>query len=509
VTGKGQTVGSITKSMGYGYNSSGQLASIVLPSGSTIQYGYNSNNQVTSVTLAGSPSVTILNNVTYDPFGPITGWDWGNGTASTSRTFDTDGKLTQLASSGQRTFGYDDAFRITAANDIADTSKSWTLGYDILDRLSSATQTGTTIGYTYDANGNRLSQSGTSASTYTVSGTSNQLSSTSGALARSYTYDAVGNTLTSGATVHTYNNANRMKTGKLVGNGDTTYVYNGLGQRVKKSGGAITSALYFVYDEAGHLVGEYDSTGALIQETVWLGDIPVATLRPKSGGGVDVFYVHTDQLNSPRKVSRPSDNQLRWKWDPTPFGEGLPDENPASLGVFKYHLRFPGQYSDVETNLNYNYFRDYDPAVGRYVQSDPIGIDGGIGTYSYAGNTPISLTDPTGLEPPRGGERGATGGAGGQNTNNPSKHCRELNPPEEKFVECKHHQTGKWIRKPRPANMPFPGSKSEMCGEQCQDTAATVVVTAGGAYVLYRCVRMIPSLFPPLWPTIPANAAIP
>jgi hypothetical protein len=57
--------------------------------------------------------------------------------------------------------------------------------------------------------------------------------------------------------------------------------------------------------------------------------------------------------------------------------------------------------------------------------------------------------------------------------------------------------------------MPFPGSKSEMCGEQCQDTAATVVVTAGGTYILYRCVRMIPSLFPPLWPTIPANAAIP
>jgi RHS repeat-associated protein len=398
VTGKGQTVGSITKSMGYGYNSSGQLASIVLPSGSTIQYGYNSNNQVTSVTLAGSPSVTILNNVTYDPFGPITGWDWGNGTASTSRTFDTDGKLTQLASSGQRTFGYDDAFRITAANDIADTSKSWTLGYDILDRLSSATQTGTTIGYTYDANGNRLSQSGTSASTYTVSGTSNQLSSTSGALARSYTYDAVGNTLTSGATVHTYNNANRMKTGKLVGNGDTTYVYNGLGQRVKKSGGAITSALYFVYDEAGHLAGEYDSTGTLLQETVWLGDIPVATLRPKSGGGVDVFYVHTDQLNSPRKVSRPSDNQLRWKWDPTPFGEGAPNENPASLGAFQFNLRFPGQQFDTETDLNYNYFRDYDPAVGRYVQSDPIGLRGGsFSTYAYVGGNPLGADDPRGL----------------------------------------------------------------------------------------------------------------
>jgi RHS repeat-associated protein len=208
-------------------------------------------------------------------------------------------------------------------------------------------------------------------------------------------YDAVGNTLTSGATVHTYNNANRLKTSKLVGNGDTTYVYNALGQRVKKSGGVIASAIYFVYDEAGHLVGEYDSSGNLIQETVWLGDTPVATLRP-NGGSVDVFYVHTDQLNTPRKVSRPSDNALRWRWDPTPFGEGAPDQDPASVGQFVYNLRFPGQHFDVESNLNYNYFRDYDPAVGRYVESDPIGLDGRINTYLYAEASPAINTDPTG-----------------------------------------------------------------------------------------------------------------
>jgi RHS repeat-associated protein len=392
-------VGSITKSLGYGYNSSGQLASLVLPSGSTIQYGYNANNQVTSVTLAGSPSVTILHSATYDPFGPITGWSWGNGTLSTSRTFDADGKLTELTSAGQRTFGYDDAFRITAASDIADPSNSWTLGYDLLDRLSSATKTGTTIGYSYDANGNRLVQTGSSASTYTVSGTSNKLHSTAGALARSYTYDAAGNTLTSGATVHTYNPANRMKTGRLVGNADTSYVYNALGQRVKKSGGVITSPIYFVYDEAGHLVGEYDSTGALIQETVWLGDIPVATLRPKPDGAVDVFYVHTDQRDTPRKVSQPSDNQLRWKWDPTPFGEGLPNENPASLGAFKYNLRFPGQYFDVETNLSYNYFRDYDPAVGRYVQSDPLLLPNRFLTDDFAFFVPVLIETPSWLHP--------------------------------------------------------------------------------------------------------------
>jgi RHS repeat-associated protein len=397
VTGKGQSVSSITKSIGYGYNADGQLASIVLPSGKTITYGYNANNQVTSVTLNGSPAVTILNNVTYDPFGPITGWTWGNSTTA-SRVFDTDGKLIDITSAGQRTFGYDDAFRITGVTDVADSTQSWTLGYDLLDRLNVVTKTGLTIGYTYDANGNRLSQTGTSASTYTMSGSSNKLTSTSGVLSRSYSYDAVGNTTASGATVHSYNNANRMKTGRLAGGSDTTYVYNALGQRVKKSGGGVASPLYFMYDEAGHLIGEYDSSGNLIQETVWLGDIPVATLRP-NGANVDVFYVHTDQLNTPRKVSRPSDNALRWRWDPTPFGEGVPDQNPASVGAFVYNLRFPGQQFDAETNLNYNYYRDYDSTIGSYVESDPIGLRGGSATYAYAGGNPITFNDPSGLVP--------------------------------------------------------------------------------------------------------------
>jgi RHS repeat-associated protein len=396
VTGKGQTVSSITKSIGYGYNAYGQLASIVLPSGKTVTYGYNASNQITSVTLNGSPNITILNNITYDPFGPITAWTWGNSTTA-SRVFDADGKLTGITSAGQHTFGYDDALRITGVTDVVDSTKSWTLGYDLLDRLNSATKTGLTIGYTHDANGNRLSQTGTSASTYTMSGSSNKLTSTSGVLSRSYSYDAMGNTIASGATVHSYNNANRMKTGRLAGGSDTSYIYNALGQRVKKWGGAIGSPIYFMYDEAGHLVGEYNSSGNLIQETVWLGDTPVATLR-QNGTNVDLFYVHTDQLNTPRKVSRPSDNALRWKWDPTPFGEDAPDQNPASIGTFVYNLRFPGQQFDVETTLNYNYFRDYDPATGRYEESDPIGLRGGMSTYAYALGDPILSTDPRGLK---------------------------------------------------------------------------------------------------------------
>lgn len=63
-----------------------------------------------------------------------------------------------------------------------------------------------------------------------------------------------------------------------------------------------------------------------------------------------------------------------------------------------YNMRFPGQYYQAETGLNYNYFRDYDPATGRYVESDPIGLKAGVNTYSYASNNPVSRRDPLGLD---------------------------------------------------------------------------------------------------------------
>jgi hypothetical protein len=90
--------------------------------------------------------------------------------------------------------------------------------------------------------------------------------------------------------------------------------------------------VYFVYDQAGHLLGEYGLGGALIQETVWLDDLPVATIRPKVGGGVQVFYVHPDHLGTPRIVSRPGDNVVMWRWDSGAFGTGLPNEIQKGRG---------------------------------------------------------------------------------------------------------------------------------------------------------------------------------
>jgi uncharacterized protein RhaS with RHS repeats len=91
------------------------------------------------------------------------------------------------------------------------------------------------------------------------------------------------------------------------------------GQRVKKTTSG--SPTYFVYDEVGHLVGEYDNSGASIQENVWFGDTPVAVLKPNGGSEVNLFYIHTDHLGTPRRISRPGDNAIVWRWDSDPFGQ--------------------------------------------------------------------------------------------------------------------------------------------------------------------------------------------
>src|SRR5258707_966959 len=90
---------------------------------------------------------------------------------------------------------------------------------------------------------------------------------------------------------------------------------------------------------------------------------------------------------------------VMWTWFSDPFGTDAANANPAGSGAFAYNLRFPGQIFDGQAGLHANGFRDFDPATGRYVESDPIGIRGGVNTYLYSNADPLSTFDPSGLDP--------------------------------------------------------------------------------------------------------------
>jgi len=358
--------------------------------------------RISAIALNGSP---LIGSGDYDPFGPVSVWQWGNG-HKTYRDHDQDGRLSSWeyrngTSILRRDLTWDNANRITAISDPASAANSSTYGYDVLDQLTSALSGGTTPptsrGYGYDAIGNRTTSTVNAASTtYAYPATSHRLSSLSGATTRSYGYDGAGNPTQIDAAVHGYNLANRLST--ISSASSASYAINALGQRVAKTVGGVTTR--YVYDEQGRLIGEYDQSGNLIQETVWLDDLPIATLRPTGTGNptpIAVYYVHADHLGSPRAITRPSDDQVVWRWDnDEPFGSNPANENPTGQGNFRYDLRFAGQQYDAETGTYYNMARDYDPTVGRYTTSDPVGLRGGLNTYAYVHADPIRLIDPTG-----------------------------------------------------------------------------------------------------------------
>ena len=169
----------------------------------------------------------------------------------------------------------------------------------------------------------------------------------------------------------------------MTGGGGATYARNGSGQRVAKTVGGVTTV--FFYDGAGRLLGEYTSSGTTIQEYVYLGNMPVAIVQPTS-----TYYVKADELNTPRAVVDTAGTTV-WSWARLPFGENAPS------GAFTLNLRFPGQYYDAETGTMENHMRVYDPKLGRYLQSDPAGLHGGLNTYAYVKNNPLQRVDPSGL----------------------------------------------------------------------------------------------------------------
>ncbi len=366
----------------YSYDpSTGNLAQMVYPSGYVMTYSYN-QGQLQQVNVGGIPVVT---HISYTPFGGIAAMQYLNGTTYT-RSYDADGRVSQYTALGTRNIalGYDAASRITQYTDSAGVINQ-RMAYDKLGRITNANGYFGNETYSYDANGNRLSHTvPTETDNYIYDTTSNRLlsiaqnsGSTTNTVKRNY--DAAGNTLSIGNQQFTYNDLGRMSTG-----GGATYFYNGLGQRIYKS----SSNSYVTYDEAGHIIGEYNYHGPVVNETLYVGDIPVAIGTPTAA-----YFINTDHLNTPRVITD-SNGNFQSFLPFTPFGDKPPITANNALA---YNARFPGQFYDPETGLNNNGFRDYDPSTGRYVESDPIGLNGGINTYGYVGGNPVSEVDTIGL----------------------------------------------------------------------------------------------------------------
>ncbi len=126
---------------------------------------------------------------------------------------------------------------------------------------------------------------------------------------------------------------------------------------------------------------------------------PLAQIKHKRNTGADILsYLHADHLNTPR-LATDATQTIVWRWAGDAFGATPPDDDPDADGIaVTVNLRFPGQYFDRETGLHYNWNRYYDPKTGRYITSDPIGLDGGLNTYLYAKANPLIKFDPNGRD---------------------------------------------------------------------------------------------------------------
>jgi RHS repeat-associated protein len=385
---KQQTSG-ITLTTIYSYDAAGRRATITYPSGKQIAFSYDNDGQISGLTVNGQP---VVASATYLPFGIATGWTQSNGNAY-SRTIDQDGRITGIGFGGTAIgLTYDNANRIIGIAETGQTTRTAT--YDPLDRLTSYAVGTAATNYGYDPDGNRLSSTtATGTTNYAYSANSNRLAGLSGLVNTADVYDTDGNLTSDGPNSYSYDARGRLVQATAAAL-TTQYGINGLGQRASKSGAGIsTGANEFVYD-SGHLIGEYDATGNPIEETVWFDNTPVAVLTGV-GGAALVYAVSADWLGAPHVISNSIGTPV-WIWDHLAFGDNAPNQNPSGFGSFVYNLRFPGQYADAETGLNYNMARDYNPAIGRYVESDPVGLIAGANSYQYGFGNALVYADRTG-----------------------------------------------------------------------------------------------------------------
>ena len=364
------------------FNKVGKVKAITYPNGVTATSFFDAIGNTSRIQVSGGgvSSQDLVKDIQYKPFGPIDFLRYGSGIV---RLYNRDNRYRLLSiysyNIASLNYSYDGNSNITKITDSLSSTpiKTKTYSYDDNNRVINSNEFGTPTSYNFDENGNRLSMNGTN---YNIAGGSNRLNSYSNQV---YNYDANGNVTRKGSYYYTYNDENRLSRHQN-GSTITDYKYNALGQRLEKSTNG--SKTYFQYDLDGKLI--YERKGSTHKTYIYLNNEIVGYTKNNV-----LYYVHSDHLSRPAVVTQTNGTKV-WQARNEAYGRVVTSNTIGSGGM---RLGFPGQYWDDEKQSWYNYFRDYDSTTGRYLQSDPIGLVGGINTYTYALNNSIKYYDPNGL----------------------------------------------------------------------------------------------------------------
>jgi RHS repeat-associated protein len=372
-----------------GYSLADRLISMTYPSGTTAAYGRDAQGRITSVSINGA---AFINSVSYLPFGPVNVISFANGktlTKTYDQNYDIDAIVSTATGGLNLDYSVDEVGNIVGVNQAG---TQFNLSYDKLYRLTDVKAANNALieGFTYDATGNRLSkQLGANAPVnYSYAATDHKLTN-AGSGARSF--DANGNsTQIPGTGTLAYDERNRLNS--VVGTATRTSKYNARGERVLSTVAAASTLTLF--SEGGQLLSE-GPAASTSSAVIYLDSMPVARVK----AGV-INPIEADHLGSPRNMQATAGTSSVWTWNlmaNTATGSNAFGEQASTGTVTDFNLRFPGQYADGN-GLSYNYFRDYESASGRYVESDPIGLDGGNNTFEYVLSAPLNFVDPAGLK---------------------------------------------------------------------------------------------------------------
>jgi len=402
-TGESVNYGGFSLSSSTAYNALGQKSGITYPDGAQYSYTYDSNNQLSTVALPGG-SITI-NSYLWTAPSQIT---LPGGTVR-NQTFDGMLRLKTFGvkDPGQSQVMSDQYTYDITSNIIAKATEqgNTNYSYDTLDHLTNVAYTTTTQAttpppaneaYTYDPIANRLTSAKTSAAW--VYDANSQLTSADNL---SYTYDANGNTLSQTDSLNLANTKNYVydTDNRLIEVDDgnnaliASYTYDPFGRRLSKTvvSNATSTTQYYFYAEEG-LIAEADASGNITRSYDYAPGSTYGTNPLFTKVGSAYYYYQNDHLGTPMKLVNQSGTVV-WSATYDAFGNATVD--PVSS--ITNNLRFPGQYYDQETGLHNNWMRYYNPATGRYVTSDPIGLWGGINMYTYVYGSPLMYADPLGL----------------------------------------------------------------------------------------------------------------